>query len=101
MLFMMTYRPLPGKAVEAIALRQRWNEKYSQEFRKHVKIIQEFADPCRLRGYLVLEAEDEKELGRLLALQSVFGDTCEFELHPVVDVRKALAERDEEPSVLL
>lgn len=101
MLFMLTYKPLPGKAAEAIQLREDWIEKYSKEFRERVKIVQEFVDPCELRGYMVLEAGSEKELARLIVLQTVFGQACEFELHPVVDIAKALAEGVEDVSRLL
>ena len=51
--------------------------------------------------YLILEANDEKGLAQLLSLQMVFGDDCDFELHPIIDIRKALDEGLEEPSRLL
>lgn len=101
MLFMLSYEPFPGKATEALRLREEWHQKYSEEFRKRIKVVQEFADPCALRGYLLLDVESEDQLGQLLVLRSVFGDAVEFDLHPAVDLRKAIDRGVQEPSHLL
>ena len=86
---------------EALRLREEWHQKYSSEFRKRIKIVQEFADPCALRGCLLLEVENQEQLGQLLVLRTVFGDAVDFDLHPAVDLRKAIEKGVQEPTRLL
>ena len=100
MLFMLSYKPYPGKGAQAVELRHRWDDKYSTAFRKHVNIIHEYADPAQLVGYILVEIDDHSQLSAFLSLQSVFGDAIQFELHPVVDVKQAFAEGAEEPAGL-
>ncbi len=100
MLFMLSYKPYPGKGARAVELRHRWDDKYSTAFRKHVNIIHEYADPAQLVGYILLEIDDHPQLSVFLSLQSVFGDVIQFELHPVIDVRQAFDEGAEEPAGL-
>ena len=101
MMFMVSYKPLPGKAAEAIRLREDWMEKYAQKFREHVTILQDLVDPCDLSGYLLIEAGSEAELTQLGVLQRFFGSAVQFELHTVVDVSKGIAKGAQEPSRLL
>ena len=101
MLFMLSYRAYPGKGAEAIHLRQKWQEKYSEAFRKQVNVIHEFVDPSALVGCLLIEMDDHNHLASLLSIQTVFGDTVEFKLHPVIDIRQALEAGVEEPAGLL
>ncbi len=101
MLFMLCYRALPGKGAEALRMRHEWQEKYSDAFRKRIKVIHEFVDPSALVGCLVIEINDHKHLASLLSIQTVFGDTAEFNLHPVIDIREALKTGMEEPTGLL
>jgi hypothetical protein len=101
MLFMLYYRAYPGKGAEAVRLRQEWQDKYSEAFRKRVKVVHEFVDPSVLVGCLLIEMDDHNHLANLLSLQTVFGDTVEFKLHPVIDIRQALKAGVEEPTGLL
>jgi hypothetical protein len=98
---MLSYGAYPGKGAEAIRLRQRWQEKYSEAFRKRVNVIHEFVDPSALVGYLLLEIDDQNHLASLLSIQTVFGDAVEFKLHPIIDIRQALEIGVEEPAGLL
>ena len=98
---MLSYGAYPGKGAEAIRLRQRWQEKYSEAFRKRVNVIHEFVDPSALVGYLLLEMDDQNHLASLLSIQTVFGDAVEFKLHPIIDIRQALKTGVEEPAGLL
>jgi len=101
MLFMLGYRAYPGKGAEALRMRQEWQDKYSEAFRKRVNVIHEFVDPSALVGCLLLEMDDHNHLASLLSLQTVFGDAVEFKLHPVIDIRQALEAGVEEPAGLL
>jgi hypothetical protein len=101
MLFMLCYRAYPGKGAEALRMRQEWQDKYSEAFRKRIKVIHEFVDPSALVGCLLIEIEDQKHLATLLSIQTVFGDTVEFGLHPVIDIRQALKTGAEMPAGLL
>jgi hypothetical protein len=101
MLFMLGYRAYPGKGAEALRMRQEWQNKYSEAFRKRIKVVHEFVDPSALVGCLLLEIDNHNHLASLLSLQAVFGDTVEFKLHPVIDIRQALKAGVEEPAGLL
>ena len=101
MLFMLSYKAYPGKGAEALKLRQKWQEKYSEKFRKQVNIVHEYTDPSSLVGCLILEMDDNSHLGSLLSIQIVFGDSVKFELHPVIDISQALESGMEEPGGLL
>ena len=101
MLFMLSYKAYPGKGAEAIRLRQDWQNKYSEAFRKRVKIVHEFVDPSVLVGCSLIEIDNHNHLASLLSIQTVFGDTVEFDLHPVINIREALKAGVEEPTGLL
>lgn len=100
MLFMLSYKPYSGKGAQAVALRQIWQDKYSTAFRKHVNIIQEYADPAQLVGYMLVELDEHHQLSIFLSLQTVFGDVIQFDLHPVINVGQAFNEGAEEPAGL-
>ncbi len=101
MLFMLYYRAYPGKGAECLRMRQEWQNKYSDAFRKLVKVVHEFVDPSAMVGCLLLEIDNHNQLASLLSIQTVFGDTVEFKLHPVIDIRQALKAGVEEPAGLL
>jgi hypothetical protein len=101
MLFMLYYKAYPGKGAEVIRMRQEWQNKYSEAFRKRVKVVHEFVDPSVLVGCSLIEIDNHNHLASLLSLQTVFGDTVEFKLHPVIDIRQALKTGVEEPAGLL
>ena len=101
MLFMLNYKAYPGKGAEALKLRQKWQEKYSEKFRKQVEVIHEFTDPSSLVGCLLFEMDTNDHLASLLPIQTVFGDAVEFNLHPVIDMSRALESGMEEPTGLL
>lgn len=101
MLFMLCYSAYPGKGAEALRMRQQWQGKYSEAFRKRLNVIHEFVDPSSLVGFLLLEMDDHNHLASLLSIQTVFGDAVEFKLHPVIDIRQALEAGVEEPAGLL
>jgi hypothetical protein len=54
-----------------------------------------------LVGCSLIEIDNHNHLASLLSLQTVFGDTVEFKLHPVIDIRQALKAGVEEPAGLL
>ncbi len=101
MLFMLYYRAYPGKGAEAIRMRQEWQNKYSEPFRKRIKVVHEYVDPSALVGCLLLEINNVGHMASMLSIQTVFGDTVEFNMHPVIDIREALKAGLEEPTGLL